>query len=319
MANGDLSPVWQQRVKYERDSFLFSSIVILVLYCATVVLTVLAFRGAGAPGADVSDFGTLRAGMILAGLASLAVAIIAVVRVGTFLEYTSGEWAGTIVAIWLCWLFGFFLVFVSVMLEFGRVLKEGYPRQKRGREALVGKTVALGITAVFIIAILVAISVPIFLSAKSRNANNVYKNKASALMEKFNSVMKQEGETTSKFGARIKEMETYTDRNQLINAYTDLANTYVPLYQGYQAQTKEISDVLKELTVPQKYRKFHDPFLSSCESLQQALASFAQGIELFRNVTELQDQQFRDIQNTTTRLWNEAENKNKEAKAAWPE
>jgi hypothetical protein len=59
--------------------------------------------------------------------------------------------------------------------------------------------------------------------------------------------------------------------------------------------------------------------LSSCESLQQAIASSAQGIELFRNVTEMQEQQLLDIHATSTRLYNEAEAHYKEAMSAWPE
>jgi hypothetical protein len=95
------------------------------------------------------------------------------------------------------------------------------------------------------VCVIAAVAVGIYFMGASGRANNVYKTKASALMDKFNSVMKQDGETTSKFGARFKEIGTYTDRNQVITACADLANTYVPAYQGYQAQVKEIADELK--------------------------------------------------------------------------
>jgi flagellar basal body-associated protein FliL len=348
-AREGLTPTWQDRARSERNSFITFSAIILLLYVGTVVVILLMVNARNTVGVAASDYGALRTVIGATVVFELILAIIAVVRAGTFLEFTGGEWAGAIVAIWLCWLFGYFLVFVSVMIEFRQVFKTGYPRQKRAKKSpaydgfaqarasdgvVADSTetdalevpkrnhkallliVGLSVMAVCVIA---AVAVGIYFMGASGRANNVYKTKASALMDKFNSVMKQDGETTSKFGARFKEIGTYTDRNQVITACADLANTYVPAYQGYQAQVKEIADELKKMPVPEKYRQFDDSFLSSCESLQQAIASSAQGIELFRNVTEMQEQQLLDIHATSTRLYNEAEAHYKEAMSAWPE
>ena len=133
-----LTPTWQDRAKSERSSFLAFSAIILVLYVITVVIFVISTRASG--GLDNSEYQALRTISEAMVIITLVLAVVAIVKVGRFLEYTGGEWAGAIVAGWLCWLFGYLLVFASVMSQFNKVFKGGYPRQNGKKKAMAGPT-----------------------------------------------------------------------------------------------------------------------------------------------------------------------------------
>jgi hypothetical protein len=122
-----VTPVPKDRVKHERNVFLILSFVLLAFYVGTAILIILAGQHATSYS-EVQDLNTLWKVFVAV---ELIVGIIAVVRVGSFLEYSGAEWVGVILAVLLCWLVGYLLVFVSVIFELKKVYRDGYPRRER--------------------------------------------------------------------------------------------------------------------------------------------------------------------------------------------
>lgn len=162
-------------------------------------------------------------------------------------------------------------------------------------------------------------SVVIIWSRDKNNKRNAYISKAKDLAEKRTGLIDEENSNAIAFGEEFKKIAAYTDLTLMRTSYSELADKYVPIFQGYYDQLKSIEDEFASMKPPSQFRKFHDLFLKSCDSFSNACSSSVDSFRLLKNIDESTGSQMASISAAIDRYSNEGEDLTNKAEQAWPE
>lgn len=164
-----------------------------------------------------------------------------------------------------------------------------------------------------------ASSVVIIWSRDKNNQGNAYISNAKDLVEKRTGLIDEENSNAIAFGEEFKNIAAYTDLTLMRTSYSELADKYISIFQGYSDQLKSIKDEFALMEPPSQFRKFHDLFLKSCDSFSNACSSSVDSFRLLKNIDESTGSQMASISAAIDRYSNEGEDLTNKAQQAWPE